>query len=165
MSTPTANIISSLQELLQQQLLQVETYIEYLSSIKSSISTDDSEVLQKLIENPPLEAEQIELNQRHQQQLLVHAGFTAEGRALDDFIGNNTATEQLAALNDSLKQAVKKLEQSLFINTLLLQKSQHRVKQSIRLLSGHAMASTPSSYSRAGETDSGSDSKHIIAQA
>ena len=167
MNASTADIALSLEQLLQQQIAHVEKYVEYLAAIKSSISHNDSDGLQQLIQNPPLEANEIEQNQQRQQQLLASAGYSSKESALDDFIGAQKAqtAEQLGALKQALTQNLKQLEQSLFVNTLLLQKSQHRVKQSIRLLAGHAMASAPSSYSRAGEADSGNDGKRIIAQA
>ncbi len=152
-----------MEALMQQQLEQVHRYIEYLDQIKLSISSNDSEQLQKLVEKPPLDTIEIEHNQQQQLSLLGSAGFTQD--ELDAFIQQQSDHTKLAELRQQLKKQLGKLEQSLLINNLLLQKSQQRVKQSIRLLSGRDISSAPASYSRSGSVESTGKNGRVLAQA
>ncbi len=149
--------------LMRQQLSYLHRYIEYLDQIKRSISSNDNEQLQKLVKNPPLDASDIEHNQQQQSSLLKLAGFTLDG--LDTFILKQGDHSELAELRQQVKKQLNRLEQSLLINNLLLQKNQQRVKQSIRLLSGRDIAAAPASYSRSGSVEPNGNNGRVLAQA
>jgi len=155
----------ALQELMQQQLNQVEIYQLYLDKIKAAISGDDAQGLQKLVADPPPEGDCIERNQQQLQQMLVDAGYSQGLQGMDAWLAEHMPEPELAILWKDLKQRLKLLEQALFINNLLLQKSQQRIKQSIRLLAGHSIAGAPASYSLQGDAESASDSQRTLAQA
>lgn len=155
----------TLQQLLQQQFKQVGIYQQYLDQIKAAISGDDAQRLQKLVANPPPEGDSIEQNQRQLQQMLIEAGYSQGLQEMDAWLAEHALAPELPILWKDLKQSLKLLEQALFINNLLLQKSQQRIKQSIRLLAGHTIAGEPASYSRQGDAESASDSQRILAQA
>jgi len=159
----TESISQRMAALMHQQLEQVQSYVDYLDQIKRSISSNDTQQLQKLVQQPPFNGQEIEQKQQQQIQLLAEAGYAAQ--ALDDFIEQQDESHELATLRLSLKQQLGKLDQSLLINNLLLQKSQQRVRQSIQLLSGHDISSVPASYSRSGNAEQSGASKRILAQA
>lgn len=150
--------------LLQQQLDQVGQYLSYLEQIKLSIAHNDNNQLNQLLtQSTPLIAA-IEHTQITQQQLLQASGFDSTTQGLEACI-SACQQDQLSALNQQLKQQVKELQKSLMINELLIKKNQHRIRQSIRILSGHTSDPVAGSvYSSNGNTHDATMESHTLAR-
>ncbi len=154
---------NQLNQVLTQQIQQVSSYVNYLGDIKTAISVNDTNELNELLErqqNP----EHIENTQVQQAKILTAHGFESSDQGLNQCIADCDLNSQLKNHKNNLTEKLKELEKSLLINALLVQKSQHRVKQSIRLLSGHDPSGTASSYSKLGNIENHEESKHSLAQ-
>ena len=152
-----------LMQLMQKQLQLIDGYIEYLDEIKHSVSENNIERLNQLLVDKSPNLHLIEQIQQQQGSLLSNQGFSNSHQGLEDFID----TSHLAALKElktRLNERLQKLEKSLLVNDLLIRKNQSRVRQSIRLLSGHDQANRTATYSRDGNTDEDSDNQRTLAQ-
>ena len=147
------------------QIDQVSSYTDYLAGIKRAISKNDIQKLDDLLKNQQLNPEIIEQTQQQQAKILSQYGFEISNKGLSSCNEGCHNTTQLQALNGSLNNKLKELEKALMVNALLVKKGQHRVKQSIRILSGHNLTSSASSYTRQGSINDHEESKHSLAQA
>ena len=93
------------------------------------------------------------------------AGYEISKDGLNSCIKDCHNSARLEELNEQLNDKLAELKNVLTVNALLVKKGQHRVKQSIRILSGHNLSNAVSSYSRQGSIDSPEESKHSLAQA
>ncbi len=156
----------AMQTLLEIQIRQVNAYRNYLGQIKQAISSNDQSALEQLLNKVPEEASEIEQTRLQQVQLLQAAGFDESAQGLETFLEHCPQNEDMQKLAGQLNRELKKLQHALFVNSLLLQKSQQRVTQSIRILSGHSPDSSPASYTKSGNTErAGSDNRRSLAQA
>ncbi|MCP4076066.1 MAG: flagellar protein FlgN [Gammaproteobacteria bacterium] len=152
-------------QILTLQISQVSSYIDYLSDIKSAISSNNTQQLNELLEKQQLNPELIEKTQQQQIQTLTEFGYDLNDEGLTSCIQDCDNTSKLTSQKNTLTEKLKELEKSLLINALIVQKNQHRVKQSIRLLSGHKLSNSVSSYSKQGGIESHEDSGHSLAEA
>ncbi len=152
-------------QILTLQIAQVSSYINYLSDIKSAISANNTQQLNELLEQQQLNPELIEKTQQQQIQTLTEFGYELNDEGLTSCIQDCVNASQLTSQKNILTEKLKELEKSLLINALIVQKNQHRVKQSIRLLSGHKLSNNASSYSKQGSIESHDDSGHSLAEA
>jgi flagellar biosynthesis/type III secretory pathway chaperone len=150
--------------LLQKQLEQVKDFTSYLEEIKQAITHNNKDKLEQLLSGNGLDVKSIELLQLKQQDIVAEFGFTASAEGLDNCV-NDCQLTQLSELHSELKQQLKNLQNSLLINDLLIKKNQQRVRQSIRLLSGHEPASSSITYSSKGNTSEDMPSGHSLARA
>ncbi len=150
--------------LLQKQLEQVKDFTAYLEEIKQAITHNDKDTLNQLLSGNGLDVNSIELLQLRQQEIVVEYGFTPSTEGLDECI-NECQQAQLSKLHSELKQQLQNLQNSLLINDLLVKKNQQRVRQSIRLLSGHQQDSSSMTYSSNGNTSEDNPSSHSLARA
>ncbi len=154
-----------LSQILTLQIEQISSYLDYLSEIKAAITNNQISELNVLLDQT-INPEEIENTQLQQSTLLNKYSFEMNEQGLSAFIEkccNNN--EQLLTLKSVLTDNLKKLDNALLINSILVQKNQHRIKQSIRLLSGHALDNKMSSYSRQGSIENNQSSKNILAEA
>ena len=154
-----------IEQIFSQQIEQVSSYIDYLADIKKAISKNDSTKLIGLLENQQLNPEVIELPQKQQEKILTQYGYEISKDGLNNCIKDCHNSARLEELNEHLNDKLAELKNVLTVNALLVKKGQHRVKQSIRILSGHNLSNAVSSYSRQGSIDSPEESKHSLAQA
>jgi flagellar biosynthesis/type III secretory pathway chaperone len=150
--------------LLQQQLEQIKDITTYLEEIKQAITQNDKDKLDLLLGGNGLDINSIEQIQLKQQEIVADYGFSASAEGLDDCV-NSCQQAQLTELHKELKQQLKNLQNSLLINDLLVKKNQQRVRQSIRLLSGHQHDSSSMTYSSNGNTSEDTPSRHSLARA
>jgi flagellar biosynthesis/type III secretory pathway chaperone len=118
-----------------------------------------------LLEKQQLNPELIEKTQQLQIDTLTEYGYELSDEGLNNCIKACNDASHLKNQKKILTEKLKELEKSLLINALIVEKNQHRVKQSIRLLSGHDLANNASSYSRQGNIESNEDTKRSLAQA
>lgn len=147
------------------QIDQVSSYIQYLSDIKTAISKNDTPKLTELLESQQLKPEVIEQTQNQQAKILTQYGFEVSKNGLNNCIQNCNNSTQLEDLHEKLIQKLAELEKALIVNALLVKKGQLRVKQSIRILSGHNSSNAVSGYTRQGGVDNNEENKHSLALA
>ncbi len=150
--------------LLQKQLEQVKDLTSYLEEIKQAITDNSKDILDQLLSGDGLDVQSIELLQLKQHEIVAEFGFSASAEGLDNCV-NDCQISQLSALHSELKQQLKNLQNALLINDLLVKKNQQRVRQSIRLLSGHEPDSSSITYSSKGNTNEDNPSGHSLARA
>jgi len=160
-----AQCSQQIDQILTLQISQVSRYIDDLSNIKSAVSTNNTQQLNELLEQQQLNPEIIEKTQQQQIQTLTEFGYDLNDEGLTSCIEDCVNPSQLISQKNVLTEKLKELEKSLLINALIVQKNQHRVKQSIRLLSGHKLSNNASSYSKQGSIESHDDSGHSLAEA
>jgi len=160
-----AQCSNQIEKILILQISQVSSYIDYLSDIKNAISSNNTPQLNELLEKQQLNPELIEKTQQQQIQTLTEFGYELNDEGLTNCIQDCVNAPQLTAQKNTLTEKLKELEKSLLVNALIVQKNQHRVKQSIRLLSGHKLSNNASSYSKQGSIESHDDSGHTLAEA
>lgn len=148
---------------MQKQLQLIDGYIDYLDNIKQSVSGNNIERLNQLLADKSPNLHLIEQIQQQQGALLSSQGFSNSLQGLEDFI-DASQLPALKELKERLSGRLETLEKSLLVNDLLIRKNQSRVRQSIRLLSGHDQATKTATYSRDGNTDEDADTQRTLAQ-
>lgn len=160
-STQCAQLLSPL---FQQLLKRVNDFTTYLDQIKQAIATNDKEQLDQLINNNSLDVTAIEQLQLEQQQVAANFGFSQSHEGVDSCVKTCDQT-QLSELYNELRQQLETLQNSLMINGLLIKKNQQRVRQSIRLLSGHDPVNNNTTYTSSGNTHEETQDSHSLARA
>lgn len=142
---------SKFHSLLQRQLEQVQALTDYLDAIREAVSSNRIDSLQQMLEQGCPAFASLDAEQRALNSLLMDCGFGEGAQALHRCI-QAAASTRLEELADVLTLSLDKLHKSLLINDLLIRKNQHRVRQSIRLISGRATDTQRATYSRNGLT-------------
>jgi flagellar biosynthesis/type III secretory pathway chaperone len=163
-SHQTTQCARLLTPLLQLQLEQVNGFLAYLEAIKQAITQNDKEQLNQLLNNTAPDVKNIEVLQLKLQQTVTDFGYTLTAEGLDECV-NDCQQPQLNKLHNDLKQQLKNLQNSLMINDLLVKKNQQRIRQSIRLLSGHQPENSSMTYSSSGNTSEDNSDRHSLARA
>jgi flagellar biosynthesis/type III secretory pathway chaperone len=101
-------------------------------------------------------------SQRH--KLLKLYGFEADREGLIACIQSCDQNDILSQRYQQFEQALMKLQHSIQLNSLLVNKSQKRVRQSLHLLTGQAVPDNARTYSSSGLTQDLSGGRKI-AQA
>ena len=161
-SNSSTQLSTQLLGIMQKQLDLVANYNEYLNQIKMTITQGDAEELNQLIFQPPVDIRQIEEHRLQQAQLLSHHGYEADEKGLQDCV-KECDQPALKKLHTSLIDQIRRLEKGLLINDLLIRKNQHRIRQTLQILSGHGISDKAVTYSREGNTSQQGDNKHCIA--
>ena len=91
-------------------------------------------------------------------------GFPASHDGFKLFVAA-TAVPRLNELQAELDDKLDSLQKSLLVNELLIRKNQHRVRQSIRILSGHSSANADTTYNRQGDNQELSNDQRMLARA
>jgi len=153
-----------LQPILQQQLEHISQYLDYLDSIKQAITQSDSDTLDQLLEDNPKALSLIEKNRQQQSALLLKYHYESTDEGLQRCL-QALQNPALSKLKSSLDEHLKQLEKSLLINDLLIRKNQHRVRQSIQILTGHGVSHPSATYSRQGNSEQSEKDKRSLALA
>lgn len=141
-----------LDSLLQRQTAELDDINAYLCDIKTVIADGDSEQLNQLLTRqrlPLAEMDDLE-SQRH--KLLMLYGFEADKEGLLTCIHRCDQNDILNQRYQQFEQALLRLQHSIQLNSLLLNKSQKRVRQSLHLLTGQAASDQARTYSSSGLT-------------
>lgn len=163
-SYQTTQCAKQLYPLLQQQLKLVEDFQHYLDEIKQAISVNQKERLQELLNQPAIELSSVEQCQLHQFQLLAEFGFEASAKGVQVCI-DTCQNSDLSSLYSQLTEQLQQLQNALMINDLLIRKNQQRIRQSIRLLSGHDIKNASMTYSSSGNTSDSTLDHRSLARA
>ena len=163
LNNPGFNQIS---EHLVMQTKQVQSFIQHLDAIKDSVTSNNLEQLNSLITQTPEYFRNLEAIQSQLVATLSANGFNDIQNGLQNFIQrHDDASQHLYNLKTTLNKHIKVLEKTLLVNDLLVRKNQQRIKQSIRILSGHETSQNPGTYSSKGNTSQNMDSQHTLARA
>lgn len=149
---------------MQQQLELITKYIEYLGRIKQVISQGKADQLNQLLGHQPFDIALIDNCRQQHLNLLAQHGYSGSDQGLKHYIEESNDAG-IKALYLALVEQIRQLEKSLLINDLLIRKNQHRVRQTLKILSGHNLSDNATTYSREGGTDQLENSKRSLAQA
>jgi flagellar biosynthesis/type III secretory pathway chaperone len=163
-SYQTTQCATRLYPLLEQQLKLVQAFQHYLDEIKQAISLNQTDRLQELLSTPSVELSAIEQCQLNQFQLLAEFGFEASVKGMQICI-DSCQHNELSALYAHLTEQLQQLQNALMINDLLIRKNQQRIRQSIRLLSGHDIKNASMTYSSSGNTSDSTLDHRSLARA
>ncbi len=151
-------------ECMNEQLVLIKAYINYLNDIKQTIISNDPHALNDLLLQNQPHIDQIEGIQAKQSAILLSFGVSNDENGINTCIKSSIQHERLSIIKETLHQQLSKLEKALLVNDLLVRKNQDRIKHSIRILSGHQSAPKQNTYSRMGSTHT-QDEKQTIAMA
>ena len=152
-----------LRSLLVQQADHISGYIDFLQLIRNSIAQNQAETLDRLLMENPSRLEAIEQLKIQQAELIRQYGYDQSEHGLQELVEQCDQSQVLAGLQQELLEKLSHLQQSLLVNDLLIRKNQDRVRQSIRILSGHQPATQSNTYSAQG-ISSAQDDKRSLAQ-
>ena len=158
--------LNQISDHLVMQTKQVLAFIQHLESIKESVTSNNLEQLNLLLTETPEYFKNIEMIQTQLATTLSAHGFKDTQDGLQSFIhSHDNPAQHLYHLKTTLNDHIDVLERALLVNDLLLRKNQQRIKQSIRILSGHESIQNPGTYSNKGNTSQSMDSQHTLARA
>ena len=152
-----------LRSLLVQQTDHISGYIDFLQLIRNSIAQNQADTLERLLMENPARLEAMEQLKIQQAELIRQYGFDRSEHGLQDMIELCDQSQILAGLKQELVEKLNHLQKALLVNDLLIRKNQDRVRQSIRILSGHQPATQSNTYSAQG-ISSAEDDKRSLAQ-
>ena len=163
LNNPAFNQIS---DHLVMQTKLVESFIQHLEAIKESVTSNNLEQLNNLITQTPDFFKNLETIQSQLVATLSVNGFNDIQNGLQSFIQrHDDVSQHLFNLKTTLNKNIEVLEKTLLVNDLLIRKNQQRIKQSIRILSGHETSQSPGTYSSKGNTSQNTDGQHTLARA
>ena len=139
--------------LLSRQTDELETINGYLGDIKAAIAEGDTEVLNELLTQqrlPIAEMDDLE-SQRH--RLLEIYGYQANREGLLSCITWCDEEETISRQYELFRQALLRLQRTIQVNSLLVNKGKERVRQSLQLLVGQANNDQATTYASNGKTD------------
>lgn len=152
-----------LSSLLQRQSADLDSINAYLSDIKSAIADGETELLSQLLTNqrlPFAEMDDLE-SQRH--KLLKLYGFETDKESLLACVQWCDQSTKLYEQYQKFENSLLRLQHSIQLNSLLVNKGQQRVRQSLHLLTGQPSTNNARTYSSTGQTED-LNNKRTIAQ-
>lgn len=150
-------------QVMQQQLTLIQDYCAHLERIKQAITQNEIDSLSQLLLQSELDIKKLQQSQQQLALTLQDLGFKDTQSDLTQAV-EAYHDNDLSKLHQALSDALKQFENTLLINDLLIRKNQQRVRQSIRILSGHNSNGSPDVYSRKGNKES-NDEQRSIAMA
>ncbi len=153
-----------LRSLLLQQTDHISSYIDFLQLIRNTIAQNQSDALSQLLLQNSSKMEAIEKLQIQQAELIRQYGFHTSEHGLQDMIDQCDKQHKLSELKQELTEKLEHLQKALLVNDLLIRKNQDRVRQSIRILSGHQPGGQTNTYNPQG-ISAGHEDKRSLAQA
>ncbi len=152
-----------LDRLLQRQTAEFDGINAYFCDIKTMIADGDSEQLSQLLTRQGLPLSEIDDLESQRHKLLKLYGFDADREGLLACIQRCDQNSILSQGYQRFEQALLRLQHSIQLNSLLVSKSQKRIRESLHLLTGQAAPNNVRTYSSSGLTQDLS-SKRKIAQ-
>ncbi len=153
-----------LNNLLQRQTAELDSINAYFIDIKTVITEGDTEKLNRLLTQQRLPIAEMEDLESQRNKLLKLYGFETDKEGLLACIHSCDQKDILNQHYQLFEQALSKLQRSIQLNSLLVNKSQKRVRQSLHLLSGQPATDDARTYSSSGLTQDLSKGREI-AQA
>lgn len=167
MTTPhLPNTPAIVEQLLNRQITSCTKYLEYLEQVKQVMSDNNIDQLQKLIGNNDNLLKTVESTRQQQMEFLSTHGYEASATGLSTCIRDHAGTSsKLLELDKQLTELLKNLQSKIQLNDRIIRISQQRVKQAIRILSGHGVNTNSSVYSSQGSESSTDENSRTIAIA
>ena len=138
-------------ELLNAHNSRIDAANDYLLEIKTAIAENRLDKLQQSIANP-LAMQEIEALEQQRHALLARYGFDQNQGGFEQCIDScDDEAGSLSNLYQQLIQNLVKLQHSIQVNCLLVNKGQDRVRRSIGILTGHAGTGAAKTYSSDGK--------------
>lgn len=160
----TQSTTQQLLTFMQEQIDQVNGYLQLLDSIKQCVISNDVDELNRLLTQGRHQPDAIENTRQQQYTLLQSCGYAENEAGLRSFIKDNP-NPVLVETRQRLTTQLEQLDKSLLVNGLLITKNQQRVRQSIQILSGHESSNPPSTYSRQGNLNDNRSATRRLARA
>ena len=148
-------------ELLNAHNSRIDAANEYLLELKTAIAENRLDQLQQSIANP-LAMQDIEALEQQRHDLLARFGFDQDQGGFEKCI--QSCDDDAGSLSDLYQQLIQnlvKLQHSIQVNCLLVNKGQDRVRRSIGILTGHAASGAAKTYSSDGKTSDSSNQRDI----
>ncbi len=140
-------------ELMQEHVKCIESANDYLAEIKTAIAENRIDDLQQSLSGQVLPMAEIERLEGLRHELLTSYGFDSGDDGFKKCIAwCDDDAGQVDALYQQLVQKLLKLQRSIQLNSLLVSKGQERVRGSIGILTGSAVANQAKTYSSQGKT-------------
>ena len=153
-----------LHNLLQQQDVEVNRYLETLEAIKQCICQNDSDGLLQRLQDPGLDIAHLEGLRQQLHQILVTAGYDALNNGLESCV-QDMDISALTALYQKSQQNWAQFERALALNDRLIRNNQQRVRQSIQILAGRAGVESNATYSSQGDSLNYDSTQRTLAKA
>ena len=138
-------------ELLNAHNSRIGAANEYLLEIKTAIAENRLDRLQQSVANP-LAMQDSEALEQQRHALLDRCGFDQDQGGFENCI--QWCDDDAASLSDLYQQLIQnlvRLQHSIQVNCLLVNKGQDRVRRSIGILTGHATSGAAKTYSSDGK--------------
>lgn len=153
-----------LNALLSQQTDEIDGINSYLDEIKNAIAANEIESLNTLLTQQRLPTEDINNLESQRHQLLDVYGFEFTQEGLEKCISECDKNGLLTERYELFQQALSRLQRSIQVNSLLINKNKNRIRKSLNLLTGQQNSDNAKTYSSNGQA-SGYSSKRSLAQA
>lgn len=139
-----------LNDLLQGQINEICDLNAYLADIKSAIVSGNPDLLIQLISQQRAPLERMETLESQRCDLLQIYGFQSRKDGLQSCIQWCDQNSTLDTLYQEFEQSLHELQRSLRLNSLLVNKNQKRIRQSLHMLTGQDTSNRSPTYSAAG---------------
>ena len=149
-------------ELLQAQNKRIILANDFLVAIREAIAQNSLENLQQSLNSPALAIEDIEQLEQQRYQLLERFGFNKDQDGFEKCVGWCDDEQARVAENyQHLIQSLMQLQNSIQVNSLLVNKGQDRIRRSIGILTGLGASGNCKTYSSTGKTLDPVDRRNI----
>lgn len=147
--------------LLEEHIQRIAGASEYLADIKQAIAENQLESLQESLAKPGFAVDDIEQLEQQRYQLLSNYGFSQDAAGFEQCMAwCDDETQQVSELYQQLIQNLVRLQHSIQIHSLLVNRGRDRVRRSLGILTGLGSAGTGKTYSSDGKLDA-SDPRNI----
>ena len=141
-----------LSQLLEVQLGKIDEVNAYLVTLKTSIAQNDIEAMNDSLSQTSLPITDIEALENNRNQLLVRYGFEVDKDGHEACIAWCDNLEgELSTQYQSLTGSLMKLQRSIQVNDLLVNKGQERIRRSVGVLTGQTNTAVSNTYSKSGQ--------------
>ncbi|MEM7561645.1 MAG: flagellar export chaperone FlgN [Pseudomonadota bacterium] len=148
--------------LMSSQIADVELANRYLSQVKHTIANNQLEQLNHLLSNPELPLENIEQCEQKRQQLVQDCGFASGKEGFKQCIDwCDDDQKSVSSVYEALLEGLQKLQHSLQINSLLINKGRDRLRRSLGILTGLDTKNQYKTYSNQGQTQNDTSQRNI----
>ncbi len=153
---------ASLIEILRAHNLCIESANAYLATIKTAIAENRLDQLQQSLSGPEMPMAEIERLENERHGLLQTYGFDSDDNGFQKCVDwCDDESGHLKELYQQLVQNLVELQRSIQLNSLLISKSQDRVRRSIGILTGIGNANQAKTYQSDGKASTQSNRRDI----
>lgn len=146
--------------LLEEHIQRIAAASEYLAGIKQAIAENHLESLQDSLTKPAFAVDDIEQLEQQRYQLLSNYGFSQDADGFEKCMAWCDKDQQVSELYQQLIQNLVRLQHSIQVHSLLVNRGRDRIRRSLGILTGIGTTGTGKTYSSDGKLDS-SDPRNI----